>query len=76
MQSANDSTSITAYSFVVPAFNEQDNIPVLYDRIKTLMTIHPNLNTENQTWELIFVNDGSTDNTLTVLNKPTVALNI
>lgn len=33
------------------------------------MTIHPNLNTENQTWELIFVNDGSTDNTLTVLNK-------
>lgn len=69
MQSANDSTSITAYSFVVPAFNEQDNIPVLYDRIKTLMTIHPNLNTENQTWELIFVNDGSTDNTLTVLNK-------
>ncbi len=53
------------YSFVVPAYNEEANIEALYKRIKQLMK-----NTDD-TWELIFVNDGSTDKTLTVLNELT-----
>ncbi len=53
------------YSFVIPAYNEEKNIPLLYERIITLM------NGFGDNWELIFVNDGSTDKTLTVLNELT-----
>lgn len=51
------------YSFVVPAFNEEANILALSERIKILMN-----NTEER-WELIFVNDGSTDKTYSVLKQ-------
>ena len=53
------------YSFVVPAFNEEANIPALYKRIKQLMKIH------DKYWELIFINDGSVDKTLDVLKNLT-----
>jgi len=53
------------YSFVVPAFNEEANIPSLYERIKVLMK------DTAETWELIFINDGSIDKTLSVLNSLT-----
>lgn len=49
------------YSFVVPAYNEEKNISALYERIKTLILPY------NETWELIFINDGSVDKTLRVL---------
>ena len=57
--------SAIKYSFVVPAYNEEANIPALYDRIKQLMSSH------NEPWELIFVNDGSFDKTLDVLRNLT-----
>ena len=57
--------SAIKYSFVVPAYNEEANIPALYDRIKQLMSSH------NEPWELIFVNDGSVDKTLDVLRNLT-----
>jgi len=45
-------------SLIIPIYNEQDNIPHLYNRLKkTLISITTN-------YELIFVNDGSTDNSL------------
>ena len=45
-------------SVVIPVYNEQDNITELYKRLKkTLSTITVD-------YELIFVNDGSKDNTL------------
>ncbi len=47
--------SIT-YSIIAPIFNEYDNLPVLYRRIKEVM------DSTNETWELILVDDGSTDN--------------
>jgi len=56
-------TSDIKYSFVVPAFNEESNIPVLYERIKNLVQKY------DAEWELIFVNDGSIDHTFTVLNE-------
>ncbi|MCD4792894.1 MAG: glycosyltransferase family 2 protein [Bacteroidales bacterium] len=57
--------SVIKYSFVVPAYNEEANIPALYERIKQLMSSHQNI------WELIFVNDGSVDKTLDVLKNLT-----
>jgi dolichol-phosphate mannosyltransferase len=51
------------YSFVVPAFNEEQNITLLYDRICALTEKF------NQAWELIFINDGSRDRTLEVIKQ-------
>ncbi len=48
-------------SFVVPAYNEEKNIPLLYEKITELMR------DAQVEWEMIFVNDGSMDNTLAVL---------
>ncbi len=43
------------YSIVVPIFNEIDNLPELYRRVKEV------LDSTGQPWELILVDDGSTD---------------
>ena len=42
-------------SVVVPIFNELENIPVLYERLKSV------LDETNEPYELLFVDDGSTD---------------
>lgn len=43
------------YSIVAPIYNELENIPELYRRVKEVMdSIH-------ETWELVLVDDGSTD---------------
>jgi len=49
------------FSVVVPAFNEEDNINAFYERARLIM------DSLGQSWELIFVNDGSTDGTLDAL---------
>ncbi|RLD50562.1 MAG: glycosyltransferase [Bacteroidetes bacterium] len=51
------------YSFVVPAYNEEKNITLLYERIISLM------NHYKDSWEIIFINDGSIDKTIEVLHK-------
>ena len=43
------------YSIVAPIFNELDNLPELYRRVKEVM------DSTSETWELILVDDGSTD---------------
>jgi polyisoprenyl-phosphate glycosyltransferase len=43
------------YSIVAPIYNEIDNLPELYRRVKEVM------DASNETWELILVDDGSTD---------------
>jgi dolichol-phosphate mannosyltransferase len=43
------------YSIVVPVFNEIDNLPELYRRVKEVM------DTNGEHWEFILVDDGSTD---------------
>lgn len=50
-------------SFVIPAFNEEKNVNIIYSRLKTLMT------EINVPFEIIFVNDGSIDNTLNTLKQ-------
>ncbi len=44
-------------SVVVPAYNEQENVEPLYRKLKTV------LDRLNKEYEIIFVDDGSTDNT-------------
>jgi glycosyltransferase involved in cell wall biosynthesis len=51
-------------SFVLPAFNEQENISPVFERIKGLMLKFSSLN-----FEVIFVNDGSYDLSIDVLKK-------
>lgn len=43
------------YSVVAPIYNEIENLPELYRRVKEVM------NSSNESWELILVDDGSTD---------------
>lgn len=43
------------YSIIAPIFNELENLPELYQRIKDVME------STGESWELILVDDGSTD---------------
>lgn len=52
-------------SIVIPVFNEEKNIPVI---LKTLrQTLQPLL--QNYDYEVIFINDGSRDNSLNILHQ-------
>ena len=50
-------------SFVIPLFNEENSLKELYDRITT--QIKPV--TEN--YDIIFVDDGSSDNSFAILER-------
>ena len=43
------------YSIIAPIYNELENLPALYQRLKEVM------NSMGEPWELILVDDGSTD---------------
>lgn len=45
----------TTYSIIAPIYNEIENLPELYRRVKEVM------DSSGETWELILVDDGSTD---------------
>jgi dolichol-phosphate mannosyltransferase len=48
-------------SAIVPSYNEEKNVPLIYERLtKVLSQINPN-------YEIIFINDSSKDNTLSVI---------
>ncbi len=50
-------------SLVIPAFNEEDSIPALYSELSPVLKSLP------YTFEIIFVDDGSTDATLQTLKS-------
>lgn len=49
------------YSIIAPIYNELENIPELYRRVKEVM------DSTGETWELILVDDGSTDGSTEVI---------
>ncbi len=51
-------------SVIVPLFNEEDNIEILYQELQSVFNDKIKL-----TYEIIFINDGSTDESLKVLEK-------
>ena len=51
-------------SIIIPCYNEEQTLPLFYEEL------NKNLNNfENVEFELIFINDGSTDNTLNNIKK-------
>jgi len=51
-----------ALSVVIPVYNEEENLPVLYDRLTMV------LSQWDPDYEIIFVDDGSTDNSILFLS--------
>jgi len=45
------------YSFIIPLYNEEKNINILYK------LINKNMQSINESYEIILVDDGSTDDT-------------
>ncbi len=51
-------------SILIPAYNEEESLPFLYEELtKEIKTL------SGYDWELLFVNDGSKDNTLRVIKE-------
>src|SRR5262249_35246082 len=50
-------------SVVIPVYNEEKNVPLLYERISNVFAQLPNYD-----YEIIFVNDGSSDTSLSAIN--------
>lgn len=51
-------------SLIVPCYNECESLPILYDALKNVSEQMPQYE-----FEMLFINDGSTDNTLEILKK-------
>jgi len=51
------------FSLVIPVYNESENLPIIVSEIDTLKKNY------NKTFEVIFINDGSTDDSLPVLKN-------
>ena len=60
------------YSIVIPCFNEKDNIPLLLEKFsECLADFEQKYASESGKFELILVDNGSTDGTLDLLNSIT-----
>ena len=53
-------------SIIVPCYNEEESAPILYQEIQKLNTFFQE---KELTYELIFVDDGSNDNTVEVIKQ-------
>jgi len=51
------------YSIIAPIYNEKENLPVLHRRVTEV------LNSTNEPWELILVDDGSTDGSTDIIRE-------
>ena len=50
-------------SLIIPVYNEAQNLPILYDSIQKTLKANKNI------WEVIFIDDGSTDDSFDVLRS-------
>ena len=51
-------------TIIIPAYNEEESLPHLYERLEKLMT-----SMEHYEFEILFVNDGSKDNTINLIKE-------
>ena len=51
-------------TIIIPAYNEEESLPPLYERLETLMN-----SMGNYEFEILFVNDGSKDNTINLIKE-------
>ena len=51
-------------TILIPAYNEEDVLLMLYDRLSKIINSQPNYN-----FEMLFINDGSTDKTLQIIKN-------
>ncbi|MCI8760717.1 MAG: glycosyltransferase family 2 protein [Clostridia bacterium] len=51
-------------SIIIPAYNEEESLPILYERMKKLME-----EMKDYEFEILFVNDGSKDKTIEVIKQ-------
>jgi len=60
-----DPQSTPFLSIVIPIFNEEENIPVLWERLSRVLT--ESFADPSHSWEVIFTDDGSRDRSLPML---------
>lgn len=53
-------------SIIIPAYNEQESLPLLYDALKSFID-SPDM--ARYEWEILLINDGSRDSTLEVMRQ-------
>ena len=51
-------------TIIIPAYNEEESLPLLYKRLETFME-----SIKNYEFEILFVNDGSKDNTINLIKE-------
>ena len=51
-------------TIIIPAYNEEESLPYLYERLDKLMT-----SMKNYEFEILFVNDGSKDKTINIIKE-------
>jgi dolichol-phosphate mannosyltransferase len=51
------------YSIIAPIYNEKENLPELYARVRDVM------DSTGETWELLLVDDGSTDSSSEIIHR-------
>ena len=51
-------------TIIIPAYNEEESLPFLYERLEKLIN-----SIDNYEFEILFVNDGSKDNTLNLIKE-------
>lgn len=56
-------TTTPIFTIIAPVFNELENLPLLYERVRAVM------DSTGEPWELILVDDGSTDGSTDLIRK-------
>ncbi len=51
-------------TIIIPAYNEEESLPMLYERLNKLME-----EMSNYEFEILFVNDGSKDKTIDIIKN-------
>lgn len=51
-------------TILIPCYNEEQSLPLLYEQLAVLTDNHPEYD-----WEILFVNDGSKDNTIQLIKQ-------